>query len=148
MIKNPGRTLWWWFPPGNGTNTWSDTHGFPTQPKGNAKKYVTSLSLHSLCQTLLTTSTPLKSKLKTLKLMEMKPNPIHRETMGSTMATFLDCPVPGLRHRFPGKTGGLWVHIWEPLNHPCVHLWSRALPFHHQLVLSEAGLHGLNALKC
>lgn len=68
--------------------------------------------------------------------------------MGSALVTLLDCPVPGPRHRFPGEDGGLWVQNWKPLDHPCVHLWSRALPLHDQLVLSEAGVHGLNALKC
>lgn len=80
--------------------------------------------------------------------MKMKLNPTQREFVGSALATLLDCPVPGLRHRFPGNGRGLCVQIWDPLNHPCIYLQSRASPLHHQLVLSEAGLHGLDALKC
>lgn len=76
------------------------------------------IKLAVACQMLLTTFTAVKPKLKIEKLMKMKQNPPQKERRGSALATLLDCPVPGPRHTFPGKGGGLCIQIWKPLNHP------------------------------
>jgi hypothetical protein len=88
------------------------------------------------------TDPALKPKSRILKLIKMKPNPAC-----FIPATLLDCPVPGLRHRFPGNVREPGVQVWEPLNHPRVHFCTGALPLYHQLVLSKVGLHDVNALK-
>lgn len=129
-----GRALWWWVSTTKEGAFHLETRQLPSLMlmvfySSNAGKcqeaHVTKLTL--ACHPI-TQFTGKKPKLRILKLVKMKVNPTQQEPVGSSLATLLDCPVPGVRYRLPGDGQGLWVQVWDPLHHPCINLWSRALP--------------------